>query len=142
MPKELLRIAADIRWLRTVIQPGQAGLATELFFEVAGRPFSLTLDTVPEKAFLHTLAHTRCLAVLQISSVERGWVEAGRFEIRINDDDDGAEANAMADQVEWGPADPGQFRTVAGVDRTDNRSWGSRVVVRRTSLHIDDPRLS
>jgi hypothetical protein len=107
MPKELIRIAADIRWCRTVIQSGQIGLETELFFEIDGQPFSLTLDSVPEKAFLHTVAHTRCLAVYEISSMERGWVESGRFQIRINDDDDIAEATAMADQVEWRPANPG-----------------------------------
>ncbi len=125
MPKELIRIAADIRWYRTVTQAGQFGLKTDIFFEVGSQSFSLVLDTVPEKAFLHTLAHARCLAIYEISSVVCGWVESGRFQIRINDDDDIAEATAMADRVEWSPSNPGSIHAAVEVYKTDNRARDS-----------------
>jgi hypothetical protein len=104
MARELVRIASHVRWRQTVIRPGRVGLETELSFEVGGQPFSLTLDSVPEKTFLCGVAHARCLAVYEVSSAERGWVESGRYQVRINDDEDDLDtATALADEVEWGP---------------------------------------
>ena len=99
MAQELLRIASQILWREGVIRPGGPGLETELSFEVEGRPFSLTLDSVPERPFWCALPHARSLAVYQISSTERGQMESGRFQVRINDDEDdldGATATFIA----------------------------------------------
>jgi hypothetical protein len=105
MPKELLRVTSGICWRRTVIRPRSTGPETEVCFEVEGVPFSVAFNSIPDRAFLHGLAELRCIAVYEFSSEERGWVEPGRYQVRINDDDDIDDEAVLADYVRWGPVD-------------------------------------
>ena len=102
MPEELLRVAAGIRWRRTVIRPRQYGLETELHFEVDGRPFSVAFDSVPDRPFLERAADTHCLAVYRDGAEAGDGGEPARYRIQINGD-----ATAVGSYARWGPVDRG-----------------------------------
>lgn len=106
MPTELLRVASGMRWERTTIRRGEAGLETELLFGIDGRPFAVTIDSMPRGDFLLGVLDACSLVIYEVSSEERGWVEPGRYQIRLGEDDDLGVVTALADHVHWGPVSP------------------------------------
>lgn len=102
MPKELVRIDSQVSWLRSEIRPVERGFETTLQFSVNGSLFGITFNALPASDFFQTLLHLRRLSIHEISSQDRGWVEPGRFEIRLNDDDDSDLEYVQADHVQWG----------------------------------------
>ena len=105
MPTELIRISSKIAWQRAVVRPLDYCLETTLDFDVKGSPFRVTFDALPDSEFFAALANLRCLSIWEFSSQERGWVEPGRYEVRLNDDDDYDKQSASCGCVKWGPPD-------------------------------------
>lgn len=102
MPEERLRVAAGIRWRRTVIRPRPVGREPELHFEVDGRPFSVAFDSVPDRPFRERAAGTHCLAVYPGAAEAGDGGASARYRIPINGD-----ATAVGRYARWGPVDRG-----------------------------------
>lgn len=102
MPNELYRIAGP-RWFNATIINRSYGFETTLRFKVSAGPVSIAFNSLPDNRFFQTLPHLRCVSIWEFSKAERGWVESGRYQIRLNDDDDYDMELVQCDFVRWGP---------------------------------------
>ena len=95
MAIELLRYAGEMKWLRTIIRQRAYGVETEIHLSTAKGVLSAAVDSFPSRAFLIAALNPFSITIEDRSSRERGWTEATRFRIRLNDDDelDSAEIN-------------------------------------------------
>lgn len=107
MPNELLRVADDIEWLRTIIRRRSFGIESEFHFKTADGVLRVATDGLANIDFQCELIHTDCLAIWDHSSEERGWTKGDRFELRINDDDHVAFSSIRGSFVRWGRVDSG-----------------------------------
>lgn len=103
MPKQLLHLESDAHWLHAIVRPHARGMETELHFRVNENDYFVTFDVLPSPEFLIGLVHMRNLSVYERSLSERGWVESGRFEVLLNDDDDHDCESVLCDEIRWGP---------------------------------------
>jgi hypothetical protein len=99
---ELIRISSKIAWQRAEVHPLDYRLETTLDFDVNGSPFRVTISALPGSEFFAALPHLRCVSIWEFSSHERGWVEPGRYDVRLNDDDDYDKESVSCDCVKWG----------------------------------------
>lgn len=102
LPREVLRINDQLRWLRTTIRRTDDGLETELRFDTADGVLAVVIGCCPHSGFLIELVDAHRIAIRDRTPEERGWVENTRFEIRINDDDEIDFESFAANQVRWG----------------------------------------
>lgn len=102
IPREVLRINDQLRWLRTTIRRVDDGLETELRFETADGVLAIVIGCCPSPGFLIGLVDAHRMVIRDRTPEERGWVENTRFEIRINDDDEIEFESFAANRVRWG----------------------------------------
>ena len=103
MPTTLLHHDLGLDWLQTVVHRTSNGIETELHFDIDGRELIVFVESVPETDFLRKACKAEGLSVVEFSSQERGWVENGRYEIQLLDED-GIIAKSAANRMEWVPA--------------------------------------
>jgi hypothetical protein len=101
MPKRLLQIAENIRWMETSIRPTPTGMETTILLNAEGKELSVIIDAAPTREFLCKLADLHCLSIYEFSLQERGWVEPGRYELCLNDDGDIDQASLFGSAIQW-----------------------------------------
>lgn len=101
VPREVLRINEQLRWLQTTIRRTTSALETEFRFETPQGLLAVVVDCFPDPCFLIRLVHSHRLAIRDRTSAERGWTEGTRFEVRINDDDEMELARIEVNEVRW-----------------------------------------
>lgn len=103
MPSELIRFRPKLTWLNASVRPLHSWIETVLHLDAQGQPISVGFNALPDTNFFQALRSLRCLSVWEFTSEERGWVENGRFEVRVNDDDDYDKEVLKCEYVRWGP---------------------------------------
>jgi hypothetical protein len=103
MPSELIRFSSRVTWLNASVRPLHIWVETVLHLDAQGQPISVCFNSVPDAAFIQALRSLRCLSIWEFTSEERGWVEPGLYEVRVNDDDDYDREVLTCDYVRWGP---------------------------------------
>lgn len=105
MPTQLVTITSGLRWRRTVIRQRSYGLETELYLEVAGQPFSLAFDSLPENEFLRRVAMIQRLDIIEESVEELGGENARRYRVQIVGGSPPEPATAHGRYLRWGPVE-------------------------------------
>jgi len=101
MPNELFRVVSGIQWLETVIHPTDGGIETVLRFNDNGQLLCITINNIPNDEFLARVVNADCISIVEFSLAERGWVENGRYQVQINDDDEIDFATVAGSIASW-----------------------------------------
>lgn len=95
MPTELLSTTGPIQWVATLIRPSSTGIESEFQFHTSNGLLSITIDFVAPPSFTYDLQQIDKVQVLEHSIEERGWIEQGRFELRVQASHDLASSNSI-----------------------------------------------